>query len=308
MEVLGRDVFAQADEAFGVRSLQSAVRRAAVQHVADCVNGVPTGKSTDSDKDGLSDTLEKQIHTDPCNADTDRDGVTDGYEYEAALDLNSRALPYPGKRPYPNALYPDANVDYDGDGLTQLDEYSAWVRYGDAKFPLTYSDGTQNTGGPQPIPPGKDYMDYNNNGTLGDDERDVDNDGLPNWIEAHGGTSGQSWWSNWFPDENAYAVGFAGTDWLDPDTDGDGLIDGLDDQDHDGYNNIAESDRTKTTLWVQPVNPCLPDYHSPTCAIRVPKDNAWAPFGDGEGAFVPGDGTPPAIPLTLAPNVKRIGH
>ena len=26
-------------------------------------------------------------------------------------------LPYPEKRPYPNALYPDANVDYDGDSL-----------------------------------------------------------------------------------------------------------------------------------------------------------------------------------------------
>src|SRR5205085_3191206 len=48
---------------------------------ANCVNGVPTGKSSDSDGDGLSDTLEKQIHTDPCNADTDGDGVPDGYEY-----------------------------------------------------------------------------------------------------------------------------------------------------------------------------------------------------------------------------------
>jgi hypothetical protein len=190
-----------------------------------------------------------------------------------------------------------------------MDEYSAWARYDNSKFPLTYSDGTQNTGGPQPIPPGKAYMDYNGNGTLGDDERDVDGDGLPNWIEAHGGTSGQDWWSGAYTDEKAYGVTFAGTDWLDADTDGDGLIDGLDDQDHDGYNNITESDRTNGTLWVQPVNPCLPDYHSPICSIRVPKENAWAPFAkSGEGAFVAADGVPPAIPLTLAANSDRIGH
>jgi hypothetical protein len=272
---------------------------------ADCVNGVPTGRSSDSDKDGLSDTLEKQIKTDPCNADTDGDGVPDGYEYMSALDLNSKALPYPGKRPYPNALYRDANVDYDGDGLTMMDEYSAWARYADSKFPLTYSDGTQNTGGPQPIPPGKAYMDYNHNGTLGDDERDVDGDGLPNWIEAHGGMSGQDWWSSAYKDEKPYAVAFSGTDWLDPDTDGDGLIDGLDDQDHDGYNNITESDRTNGPLWVQPINPCLPDYHSPTCAIRHPQTGSWPPWGDGEGGFVLADGNPPAIPLTCAANAER---
>jgi hypothetical protein len=248
---------------------------------ADCIAGVPTGKSADSDRDGLSDTLERQIHTDPCNADTDRDGVTDGYEYEAALDLNSKALPYPGKRPYPNALYPDANVDYDGDGLTQLDEYSAWVRYADGKFPLTYSDGTQNTGGPQPIPPGKAYLDVNGNGTLSDDERDVDNDGLGNWVEAHGPLSDQAWWSAVYDQEKPYGVSFAGTDWLDPDTDGDGLVDGPDDADHDGLNNIQETSRSQSGLWVNPFNPCLPDWKSPTCSLHPPVKDPWPPFGTG---------------------------
>ncbi len=40
----------------------------------------------------------------PCKLDTDGDGVSDGFEYESALDLNSRALPYAGKKPYPNPL------------------------------------------------------------------------------------------------------------------------------------------------------------------------------------------------------------
>jgi hypothetical protein len=248
---------------------------------ADCVNGVPTGRSADSDKDGLSDNLEKQIHTDPCNADTDRDGVPDGYEYTSALDLNSKALPYPGKRPYPNALYPDANVDYDGDGLTMMDEYSAWVRYGDSKFPLNYSDGTQNTGGVQPVPAGKEHLDLNGDGKLTDDERDIDNDGLGNWVEAHGPLSGQGWWSAIYETEKAYGVSFTGTDWLDPDTDGDGLIDGLDDQDHDGYNNITETSRDQSSLWVNPFNPCLPDWKSPTCSLHPPPKDSWPPFGSG---------------------------
>ena len=49
--------------------------------------------------------------TDPTLADTDGDGVTDGYEYSSAVDLNNddyrrptASLPYPGKRPYPNPL------------------------------------------------------------------------------------------------------------------------------------------------------------------------------------------------------------
>jgi hypothetical protein len=265
---------------------------------ADCVNGVPTGKSTDSDHDGLSDTLEKQIHTNPCNADTDGDGVPDGYEYMSALDLNSKALPYPGKRPYPNALYADSNVDYDGDGLTMADEYAAWARYADSKFPLTYSDGTQNTGGPQPIPPGKAYLDINGNGTLSDDERDVDNDGLSNWVEAHGPLSGQGWWSAIYESEKPYLVTFAGTDWLDPDTDGDGLIDGLDDQDHDGYNNIQETFRDQSGLWVNPFNPCLPNWKSPTCSLHPPPKESWPPFGTG---FNPSEPLPLVWPRPSGP-------
>lgn len=273
-----------------------AVGKALPVQTGDCITGVPTGKSSDSDKDGLSDTLEKKIGTDPCKADTDGDGVPDGYEYYAALDLNSKANPYPGKRPYPNALYPDSNIDYDGDGLTMMDEYSAWARYGDGKFPLTsYSDGTQNTGGPQPIPTGQGYLDLNGNGSLSDDERDVDHDGLGNWVEAHGPLSGQAWWSAIYTSEQAYGVTFAGTDWLDPDTDGDGIADGQDDQDHDGYNNILESSRGP--YWVNPFNPCLPDPHSPTCSLHPPISTPWPPFG----AYNPAEPIPLAWPRPGGP-------
>src|SRR2546421_773509 len=188
-------------------------KSAPVASNANCVNGVPTGKSNDSDGDGLSDTLEKQLHTDPCNADTDGDGVPDGYEYVSALDLNSKALPYPGKRPYPNPLFSDAGVDYDGDGLTLADEYAGWVRYGGSKFPLNLSDGTQNTGGVQSVPAGKEYLDLNGDGKLTDDERDVDGDGLSNWGEAHGPLSAQSWWTTVYESEKPYPVPHTGTHW-----------------------------------------------------------------------------------------------
>lgn len=60
----------------------------------------------DHDNDLLSNDLELQIGTDPCLEDTDDDKMTDGWEYYSAKDLNIKAVPYPGKRPYPNALDP----------------------------------------------------------------------------------------------------------------------------------------------------------------------------------------------------------
>ncbi len=79
-------------------------------------------------------TLESDIGTDPCLADTDGDGVEDGYEYKSAIDLNddefqepNTTLPYPGKRPYPNPLDPsDADKDFDGDVLTLAEEQALW--------------------------------------------------------------------------------------------------------------------------------------------------------------------------------------
>ncbi len=248
--------------------------------------------TADADGDGLSNALELRIGTDPCNADTDGDGIPDGYEFQSALDLNSRALPYPGKRPYPNPLDPtDANTDYDGDGLTMADEHAAWVKYGGSRFPLNYSDGTQTSGGPVAVTPQTQWEDLNGDGILTDDEKDVDGDGLTNWDEAHGRMTPQ-WWTTIFTGEKPYPLAYLQTDWLDPDTDGDGLPDGADDVDHDGYTNALEVSREVTGWWVQPFNPCLPDPHSITCSLHPPPpDAAYPPFSPG---FSPNE----TIPLT----------
>lgn len=224
-------------------------------------DGIPNSSDPDDDNDLLPDNLERTLKTDPCKADTDGDGVEDGYEYYSALDLNSSALPFPGKRPYANPLDPtDAGNDYDGDSLTLSEEYSAWVRYGGHQLPLNYSDGKpRSTGGER------------------DDLRDVDSDGLSNYDEAHGPLSGQAWWTTFVSNEKPYKLTEAGTDWLDPDSDGDGRLDGADDQDFDGYDNAFESSRAQ--YWTQPFNPCLPDPSVDQCSPYLPDPkNPWPPF------------------------------
>jgi hypothetical protein len=248
--------------------------------------------TSDVDHDLLSDGRERALMLDACNRDSDNDGASDGYEYYSAVDLNSQALPYPFKTPYPNALFADANVDYDGDGLTLSDEYALWTKYGQSQVPLNYSDGRQVS---DPA------------SGLTDDNRDADADGLGNWDESHGRMT-PGWWKSLYDGtsdvlETPYTVTFAGPSMIDPDSDGDGVLDGADDQDFDGLSNAFEVQRPgnwKTTYistgytthnWdgtaptdpipatpandaryysrVQPFNPCKPVW-SQTCHIHYP--------------------------------------
>jgi hypothetical protein len=264
--------------------------------------------ASDVDSDLLPDARERELMLDACNRDTDGDGASDGYEYYSAIDLNSQALPYPFKRPYPNPLFKDQNVDYDGDGMTLWDEYSLWTKFGQGKLPLNYSDGKQSTWAtPAPDPSGPlYYMDMNGDGLLTDDERDADGDGLGNWDESHGRMTPE-WWVAMFDGSNGgytketpYTVTFAAPSMLDPDSDGDGVLDGADDQDFDGLTNAFEIERApnwdKTYIAIgfrrvnwdgvaphmdnagfppryysrtQPFNPCKPVWSS-VCHIHYP--------------------------------------
>lgn len=250
-------------------------------------DGIPNRDDTDDDGDGLSDVLERQIGTDPLQADTDGDGVSDDFEYRSALDLNSAALPYPGKRPYPNPLDgTDANSDFDQDVLTMAEEYKAW-RYSGSPVPMNYSDGTKFAIGS--VAPGLvPGIDLDGDGVLSDDERDVDDDGLTNYDETHGRMT-QKWWDETYGAPPYNESTYPGPDYLepsfvDPDTDGDGVKDGADDQDHDGYTNAFEVARPANWLTtyvstahagsnplarVQPFNPCKPTY-SDYCHAHPP--------------------------------------
>jgi hypothetical protein len=194
----------------------------------------PCTSSDDHDGDLLPNALELDIKTDPCLADTDLDQMSDGWEYYAAKDLNIKAVPYPGKRPFPNALDSSdgaaggtfSNYDFDGDGLTTLEEYRAWLAAGssfhdwrvgghDLQSPLGYSDGTKFSrasempgvpawrssayGLPAPTQPFPAiYHRDGNTSEWRDDERDADADGLANWLEAARGPGMEGWWGSYW--------------------------------------------------------------------------------------------------------------
>ena len=269
---------------------------------ADCEkDGVLDDVDLDDDNDHMSDAFEQSIGTDRCKWDTDGDSMSDFWEYESALDLNLRALPYPGKRPYPNALDADLNVDYDGDGMLAWQEHAMWQRYANAGTVLNYSDGAQRS---DPA------------SSTTDDRRDVDADGLLNWWEVNGPMR-RAWWEEIYTEEILYPVVYADPDFLDPDSDGDGRPDGADDIDHDGYSNQEEQSRgtrfpalpladkydasaPAAYRWVQPHNPCLPDPEAPTCSLHPPPlDKAWPPFKQLGAYDIPID-TTFTRPLPLA--------
>lgn len=165
---------------------------------------VANANDSDDDNDLLPDSTELAIATDTCSPDTDTDGASDYYEYRVAFEYNGGqdlVLPYPGLRPYPNPIVGDSGIDYDGDGMTALEEYKAWQYTG--RMDRFYSDSDQTSLDP----------------AITDGSLDEDNDRLPNLVELRvmrGGSPVRS------------------LEYLRWDTDGDGLCDGLDDEDHDG--------------------------------------------------------------------------
>jgi hypothetical protein len=154
---------------------------------------------------------------------------------------------------------------------------------------------------------------YNDsNAYLDDAERDEDADGLSNFDETRG-CMNRNLWDVLYSDETPYTLAYSGTDVVDPDTDGDGILDGADDQDHDDIPNIMECSRylatggladprTATAArpeaslpaagWVNPFNPCLPHFLSRTCPRwRDVNATPYAPFdakkrADGKYYFI----------------------
>jgi hypothetical protein len=346
----------------------------------DCdLDKARNGVDADDDNDLLEDTVENRLKTDQCKSDSDGDGVTDGYEYQSARDLNDdeyqdlqSILPAPEKRPYPNPLFADANVDYDGDSLRLGQEFALWKAYrnpAEGLNDLVYSDGNQYSAynrdgsgrrpgglvGPNPhakyadffgwtqaagyalvwLPRGHGisgdgeasgsfalrdfnqsggplsaweeyYFDFDLDGKLSDDERDEDADGLTNYDEATGrNTSG--YWAACYKSEKPYPITYAGTDLVDPDSDGDNVRDGADDQDHDDVPNVMELNRWAAAYprsgagdcgkdngvvnvlpvhgRVNPYNPCLPYVDSRTCERHPAIENPYAPF-DGSPNYL----------------------
>jgi hypothetical protein len=98
------------------------------------------------------------------------------------------------------------------------------------------------------------YFDFDCDGFLSDDERDEDADGLTNYDEAHGRLTPE-FWAGCYDKEVAYPVAYAGTSMTDADSDGDGVRDGADDQDHDDLPNLMELSRFRASVGQAPVDP-----------------------------------------------------
>ncbi len=295
----------------------ASAQQAAALAYKTCQEQAAAARGGDEDADGLTNGTELQYNLDPCTADTDGDSISDGYEFWSAVDLNGAATPYPGKRPWPNPLDPtDINYDFDGDGLRLWQENKLWKASGGG-FPLTeYSDGTQNTGGTQPVTTvAQRYLDLDRDGNLTDDERDFDGDGLSNMVEFNY-TGTQAWWKtiDWhYKPHGPAATGavsyveppyeqraFSDPDAVDPDSDGDGILDGADDQDNDGWSNFVEMQlaRARSGYRVQPFNPCLPDPHARVCSRWIPSEGTRFPPYDivdsvtNATSGMPGDAIP----------------
>lgn len=76
-----------------------------------CLGSISSPLSTDSDSDGLSDSLEFELKTSSYAYDTDKDGMSDGWEV-----LN-------GLNPLISVGEHGANIDIDGDGLINIEEF-----------------------------------------------------------------------------------------------------------------------------------------------------------------------------------------
>ena len=203
--------------------------------------------------------------------------------------------------------------------------YGDRPRFGNHTLPLNYSDGDQTTvdvsaGSPEY----KDYLDTDGDGRLTDDERDVDGDGLRNIDESHNrGAFDENDAPSGFPGSDIFLLMRIGhyaalpspceayeykpalprpmlqPDYLDWDSDGDGVWDGNDDQDNDEVSNVDETkgpyircgDNPLTpeaepgsvaplpvdgarnpgaSVLRAPYNPCLP-YRSNTCGRYSPR-------------------------------------
>lgn len=147
--------------------------------------------------------------------------------------------------------------------------------------------------------------DVDGDGLLSDDERDEDADGLSNIDESHFRMTPE-WWAARYAGEKPFRLEYAAPELDDPDTDGDGVRDGADDQDFDDVPNLHELSRNMATGRpfdpeatpaaganpapphgrVNPFNPCLPSTGSRTCPRYIPFDSPWAPFDDSPDYLV----------------------
>lgn len=226
----------------------------------------------DTDDDGISDGEEITFLLDPLDSDTDNDGLNDGLEIGRTTKISNgesdeSEVPFLGTAAFwvpdsdPATITDPLDPDSDNDGLSDgpLDVTSVCIGGEDLN-----SDGSD-IGETSPLDADTDddgladgNEDLDGNGFIGGMETDAlnsdtDSDGLNDGLEKgttsslSSGTSDGAYALNrvsylgttgWTPDADEGSV----TDAKDSDTDNDGILDGIEDADHDGLQDVSETD------------------------------------------------------------------
>ena len=190
-------------------------------------DGIPDDRDPDDDNDGVKD-VDDDLPLDPnetsdydgdgigdrADLDDDNDGYEDAVELEDGTDTKD-ALDYPR--------------DPDGDGLTTNQEIELGT---DPENPDTDGDGISDLNDPEPLE-GDLNIDTDGDGIIDLFDKDDDGDGYDDLLEIELGSDPkdpkiipQDTDGDFLPDAKEKELG---TDINDPDTDGDGIIDGEDD-------------------------------------------------------------------------------
>ncbi|MBF0106344.1 MAG: thrombospondin type 3 repeat-containing protein, partial [Deltaproteobacteria bacterium] len=158
-------------------------------------DGLPDGQDNDTDNDGLSNQAEKSAGTNPLNSDSDYDGVLDGKD-NCPVAENASQTDTDG-----DGLGDACDPDKDGDGLTNSQE----AQKGTNELKQD-TDGDACLDGDDMFPNNAGECNDNDGDGIGDNaDADDDNDGINDVIEIKQGTNP-----------------------LLPDTDGDGVKDKVD--------------------------------------------------------------------------------
>ncbi|WP_249042007.1 ice-binding family protein [Polaribacter glomeratus] len=229
-------------------------------------DGIPDATDTDDDGDGINDTDEALIGTNPLIVDTDGDGTPDGAEdfdndgidNASESDENAAIItdttPADGNPDITFGIDTDGDgtddnndTDDDGDGINDADEALIGTN------PLLFdTDGDGNSDGVDDFD--GDEID---NATESDENSpiitdttpvdgnpdityvlDTDNDGTPDYLDTDDDGDGI----------NDADEALIGTNPLIVDTDGDGTPDGAEDFDGDGIDNATESDENSPII------------------------------------------------------------
>ena len=232
------------------------------------LDALESGEETDQDNDGLTDSLEAKLNTDPTKADTDGDGINDAIE--VGEDTNDpKDIDLDG---IIDALDTEDNSDSDNDGLSDSQELKL---KSNPQLADSDNDGIndleelgKNTNEP---------LDSDNDGVLNIIDSDDDNDNLSTRYEMQIGTNPLTKDSDNDGLLDDIEVKVAGSDAL-QDTDEDEIINAIDfDDDNDTIPTVQElilgTDPLKTDS----------DGDGITDAIEVGSDFTIAKDTDGDG-------------------------